>query len=409
MNFKICLFNQGEVRDYLLEDYVLVGSAEKNHIYLEGLCAKHFRILRKGITYHIQDLRSQTGTYVNTQKIGSAVLNPGDTIRAGKYEFVFLEQSSIFEIEKLKSHNPHWNEVILRMPSYAKSDLPVLVLGESGSGKEQISQYIHKFSTRSMYPAVTVNCSALTASLAESELFGHVKGSFTGATQDRKGAFEEARNGTLILDEIGDLPLDLQPKLLRAIENKEVRPVGGDHVIQTNCRIVACTHHNLLEKVYRGEFRLDLFYRLNVIQVKVPPLRERKEDFEKILFEFAREMKVRFSFETITFLKEHSWPGNIRELKNLVSRCRIQYPNQKIQTRDVEPFLQRHASESSLTSEPSKETKNIIREIEREIIIKKLAMNFGNQKKTAEDLGIPKSTFYDRVKHYKINVHVFKK
>jgi transcriptional regulator with GAF, ATPase, and Fis domain len=226
MNFKISLFNQGTARDYKLGDFFSVGSSAENQLTLEGLCPKHFRIFKKGSYHHIQDVRSQTGTFVNTIKIESAILNEGDILRAGPYEFVFLENSSTYSLERMKSHNSAWNQTVLRIPSYAKSDLPVLVLGESGTGKEQISQQLHKLSSRKIFPSVTVNCSALTASLAESELFGHVKGAFTGATQDRKGAFEQARNGTLILDEIGAENLFGKGDMLFS-NGKEIRRLQG--------------------------------------------------------------------------------------------------------------------------------------------------------------------------------------
>jgi len=172
-----------------------------------------------------------------------------------------------------------------------------------------VSHVIHDYSGRSEGPFVSVNCSALTESLVESELFGHVKGSFTGATSDRKGAFEAARGGTLFLDEIGDLPLSLQPKLLRALENQEIKPVGSDKTLKTDVRIVTATHKNLEKLVIEKTFRSDLFFRIHVVKISIPSLKERMEDFEDLLYHFSREMRVRFSVGAIEKLKEHSWPG----------------------------------------------------------------------------------------------------
>ncbi len=184
----------------------------------------------------------------------------------------------------------------------AKTDFPVLILGPSGTGKDVIAQALHQTSDR-QGPFLSVNCSALSETLIESELFGHVKGSFTGAVNDRKGAFEAARGGTLFLDEIGDLSYNLQAKLLRALENGEIRAVGADRNTQTDVRIIAATHQNLGEKIREGSFRSDLYYRLNVVTVTPPALNLRMEDFEGLLYGFARSMRVRFSHGAIVSLK----------------------------------------------------------------------------------------------------------
>ncbi|MES2769044.1 MAG: sigma 54-interacting transcriptional regulator [Bdellovibrionota bacterium] len=393
-----------------MTEFLCFGSAEDNHIVLteEHMNEKHARIEKKGSEYLVRDLRSARGTFVNDVQILERYLHPGDIIKIGSTEFIFHSSNTVSLAEQMTSKNPKWQEQLERIPDIAKSDLSVLILGPSGTGKEVMSQYIHKMSLRKDAAVLTVNCSALTESLAESELFGHVKGSFTGATQDRKGAFETAKNGTLILDEIGDLPIGLQPKLLRALENREIKPVGSDRVVKTNVRIIACTHQDLRKKVEKGEFRLDLFYRLNIIQVNVPSFKERMEDFDKILFTFSKEMKVKFTNCAIQELKTHDWPGNIRELKNLVSRARAVFPGHSIEKRhvlklidqktvDIESFGAIHIANGS-------SKKNVIKEIEKQIIQKRLLINVGNQRKTAEDLGIPRSTLNDRIRTYKINI-----
>lgn len=208
----------------------------------------------------------------------------------------------------------------------AQSDTSVLILGESGTGKELIAQSIHRFSLRKDKPMIVVNCGALPANLIESELFGHEKGAFTGATEKRVGKFEQAEGGTIFLDEIGELPLDLQVKFLRVLQEKEIEPIGGKRK-QINVRVIAATNRDLDSEVAAGRFRLDLYYRLNVFPILVPPLREREEDIPLLATHFINMYAVRankniagISPEVIEHLKNYPWPGNIRELENLMAR-----------------------------------------------------------------------------------------
>jgi len=258
-----------------------------------------------------------------------------------------------------------------------------------------------------MSPMVSVNCTALTETLVESELFGHVKGSFTGATCDRKGAFEAARRGTLFLDEIGDLSPAIQAKLLRALENNEIRPVGADYNIETDVRVIAATHQNLKKKIQSGLFRADLYYRLSVIVIHPPALSERMEDFEEILYAFAKKMRVCFSYMAIQKLKKHTWPGNIRELRNTVARASAFFPHIKIEESHVDKILDLLSLESTGHTVESLGQLPVIKEIEKQMIIKQLSANLGNQRKTATDLGIPKSTLHDRLRNYNIDPRQF--
>jgi DNA-binding NtrC family response regulator len=308
----------------------------------------------------------------------------------------------------LQSRNPLWNAELQSLPGVAQTDFPVLLLGPSGTGKDVIAQAIHKASPRGQAAFVSVNCSALTETLIESELFGHVKGAFTGAFADRKGAFESARFGTLFLDEIGDLPFTLQAKLLRALENNEIRPVGSDRVTKTNIRVIAATHQNLSQKINEGQFRSDLFFRLNVVSIYTPPLKERIDDFEDLLYIFAKQMKVRFSFDAIQKLKMYSWPGNIRELRNLVSRAAAIFPHQQIDLERTERLLKSSAIYTPITNENSQTRMSVIKEVEKTIILKKLQENRGNQRKTAQELGMPKSTLNDRLRQYNIDFKMYK-
>ena len=313
----------------------------------------------------------------------------------------------------MSSKAESWNQLLQSLSHVSLTEFPVLLMGPSGTGKDVISKNIHMNSFRKDGPFMSVNCSALTETLIESELFGHVKGSFTGAINDRKGAFEAARNGTLFLDEIGDLPYNLQAKLLRAIENEEIRPVGSDKNIKTDVRIIAATHQNIIQKIQEGTFRADLYFRLNVITIDVPKLKDRLEDFDEILMSFARNMKVRFSYNAIQRLKKHDWPGNIREVRNLVARASALYPKQYISEVQIEFLLNKNEPHSNTTSylgnnTPAPQTLSVIKEIEKQMILKRLNANSGNQKLTAQDLGMPKSTLHDRIKQYNINMNEIK-
>lgn len=368
--------------------------------------SRHARIERKTTGFVIRDLHSRNGTFLNGSRVTEASLTLNDRLRLGETVYIFSESSATRPVTASK--NPAWNRQLERLPAFAATSFPVLITGPSGSGKEILAREIHDQSARAKGPFVSINCSALSESLIESELFGHVRGSFTGATHDRKGAFESARGGTLFLDEIGDLPLALQPKLLRAIENSEIRPVGADRAIETDVRIVAATHKNLVLQLKQGYFREDLFYRLNVCQLRPPALNQRPEDFEELLYQFAKQYRVRFSFNAIEKLKTHTWPGNIRELKNMVARASAYFPGKHLQPDDLPAVLETPLLDAPAKPAPSAmkdgTSGNVIKEIEREMIIQRLIANHCNQRRTAEELGIPKSTLHDRLKTYSIDL-----
>jgi DNA-binding NtrC family response regulator len=397
---------------HTLADFCMVGRDPGCQIVLkdEFVSSRHARIEKRTGGYVLRDLQSRNGTYLNGSRISEAILSPNDHLRFGETVFIFSEAPP--QSLQLSSKNLAWNEQLKRLPAMAASDFSILISGPSGSGKEILARAIHSQSTRAGGPFVSINCSALSESLIESELFGHVKGSFTGAMQDRKGAFESARAGTLFLDEIGDLPLALQPKLLRALENSEIRPVGSDRSIETDARILAATHKDLLRQVQTGRFREDLFYRLNVCQLYPPSLSGRPEDFDDLVYRFAKQYRVRFSFMAIEHLRKQPWPGNIRELKNLVARASAYYPGKHIQPEDLatlilpsppalDPSVPRETDDSP---ESTATGGSVIKEIEREMIIRRLVANRGNQRRTAQDLGMPKSTLHDRIKTYSIDL-----
>lgn len=389
-------------------DFMTLGKDTQCQIVLSGenVSDRHARIEKKDTGYLIRDLRSATGTFVNDARVIEAYLQEGDCIRIGNLQIQVTSETNTSKKFPISSRNEVWNEELQALGNVAKSDFPVLILGPSGTGKDVIAQALHECSHRSSGIFVSVNCGALSETLIESELFGHIKGSFTGAISDRKGAFESARGGTLFLDEIGDLSYSLQAKLLRALENNEIRPVGADRNVKTDVRIIAATHQNLAQKIREGAFRADLYFRLNVVTIAPPALTLRMEDFDGLLYGFAKKLRVRFSFNAIQRLKKHTWPGNIRELKNLVSRAAALYPQQSIEENHIEKLLDRTLLENTMDL-PVNDIP-VIKEIEKQMIIKRLSANQGNQRRTAQDLGMPKSTLHDRLKYYSIDVANFK-
>ena len=255
----------------------------------------------------------------------------------------------------------------------AASDAPVLLRGESGTGKELVSRALHNQSARASKPFVAINCGAIPDQLLESELFGHRKGAFTGATCDRKGRFELAHTGTLFLDEIGDMPSQLQVKFLRVLEEKVVQPLGSISELEVDVRIVAATHRNLEEMVSEGEFREDLLYRLNVLPVRIPPLSQRKEDIPDLLEHFSNLFavnggKVSFTRRSLLLLQAYSWPGNVRELSNLVQRFAVLYPGRTIEISKIpEEFLSQELIHMSRFSEGSvMEEENNVSSVEKD-------------------------------------------
>ncbi len=238
------------------------------------------------------------------------------------------ETSSLFS--EMVGKSKKWMQVLDRIRLVAPTGSHVMILGETGTGKEMVANAVHRLSQRAGKPFIALNCSALNSSLAESELFGHEKGAFTGAVTSRKGRFELTHNGSLFLDEIGDLPFEIQPKLLRAIQEGEFERVGGETTVSADVRIICATHMNLEERVQEGKFREDLYYRLNVFPIILPPLRERKDDIGILASHFLEKISQKFGNKnfylnenTMKLLSEHTWHGNIRELQNTLERAAI--------------------------------------------------------------------------------------
>ncbi len=309
-----------------------------------------------------------------------------------------------FEFKDMLSKSPKMDAVFELARTAAKSNSTVLILGESGTGKEVLARAIHAESPRRDGPFVGVSCAALTESLLESELFGHEKGAFTGATTSARGKFEIAAGGTLFLDEIGDISPKLQLDLLRVLDAREFRRVGGAQLIKTDVRIIAATNRDLKKLVESGTFREDLYYRLNVIPVTLPPLRERKEDIPLLVEHFLAQFRVEMqkplegvSAEGLEMLMAHDWPGNVRELKNVLERGAVLARGPIITPLDLEL-----APAPPPAGGAARDTADSLREVERKHILATLRQHHWNITRSAKALGIDRVTLYNKIKRYQI-------
>jgi Nif-specific regulatory protein len=303
-------------------------------------------------------------------------------------------------------------EVFNLMAQVSGSEASVLIRGESGTGKELIAQAIHYNSPRSEGPFVKVNCSALPETVIESELFGHEKGAFTGAVQTRKGRFELADGGTIFLDEIGDLPLSIQVKLLRVLQEREFERVGGNRTQRVNVRVITATHRNLEEMIQQNAFREDLYYRLNVFPIHIPPLRERKSDITLLADHFAEKYSTknnkvirRISTPAIELLSSYHWPGNVRELENCIERAVLLSTDGVIHGHLMPPTLQSAESTNTLLQGTLEEE---IERFEKEIILDALKSSKGNAARAARILGLTERKIGLRISKYGIDSHRFR-
>ena len=309
--------------------------------------------------------------------------------------------------------SPAFESLAAEIQKVARTKATVLITGESGTGKERVAHKIHYSSPRSKGPFVRVNCAALSSTLLESELFGHEKGAFTGAVQKREGRFELADGGTLLLDEISEIPMSLQAKLLRVLEEEEFERVGGTKTMKVDVRVIATTNRNLHSEVRRGKFREDLFYRLNVLPIQVPPLRDRREDIpalaEHFLRRFAAQQGSRvasFSAEALEELRRYAWPGNVRELENVVQRLVVRDPGPAVRPSDLAGHLQ---AAGCIAAEGSEDAAGLVQslvgrslaDIERDVILNTLAATGGNKSEAARILGVTARTLSNKMKLYR--------
>jgi len=315
-----------------------------------------------------------------------------------------FELSDKFRFGNMVAGSGPMQEVLRITQKVAAGNSTVLILGESGTGKELIARAIHYNSSRKDKPLITVNCPSIPDNLLESELFGHVKGSFTGALKDRAGKFELADGGTIFLDEIGDLREDLQAKLLRVIQEREFERVGGSQPIKTDVRIISATNQNLAERVKEKKFREDLYYRLSVIPIHLPPLRERKEDIPFLIDLFVKRYgqntPFRLDGEVIRALQEYDWPGNVRELENIIERMITLAADQHLSLRDVPDFILAKKSDPQKFFVKIPEQGLSLEAIEKQVISEVMQRSGGNQSQAARLLQIPRHVLLYRLKKH---------
>lgn len=332
----------GTVAEYIFDQPTMtLGALEDNDLVLDDdkVSRYHARIYQEGDDFLIEDLKSSAGTWVNRVRVRDAYLKSGATIRLGNTQLRFSVLSEKVEIQPsqqgelggIVGTSEAMRRIFGIIEKVAPTGATIVLEGETGTGKEVVARTIHQHSQRASQTFIVFDCGAVQQNLIESELFGHEKGSFTGALASRQGLFEMAHGGTLFLDEIGELALDLQPKLLRALEQREIRRVGGNRPIKIDVRVLAATNRDLAQEVKAGRFREDLFYRLGVVRIKLPPLRERREDIVPLGRHMLRNgafnrtatgQRVKgLSHDAVQALMAYDWPGNVRELGNVIERA----------------------------------------------------------------------------------------
>ncbi|MFO7525288.1 MAG: sigma 54-interacting transcriptional regulator [Ignavibacteriaceae bacterium] len=346
-------------------------------------------------------------------KVNSGILLNNKNEKIGAVE-TFIDISEIknlsdhlktqFSFSNIVGVNKEMNKVFTLLESVAETDSSVLITGESGTGKELVARAIHINSERNTGPFVALNCSAFAESLIESELFGHEKGSFTGAINTKIGRFELAHKGTLFLDEIGDISLPVQTKLLRVIETRQFEKVGGNKAININVRIIAATNKNLLHEIQEKRFREDFYYRINVINIHIPPLRERMDDFPLLVNHFIKKYNERFSKKVTHFspeaykiLESYHWPGNIRELENVIEHSFVLCQGEIIQSGHIPERIKQQRPKHEIVST------NMIQDAEKQMILDALAKFNGNRTNAAKALEINPSTLWRKMKKLHIS------
>jgi DNA-binding NtrC family response regulator len=353
---------------------------------------------------------------ISTEKL---LLTVENALKLGR-----LERENRDLERRLGKHEIVWKgetmrRVMAQVERVAASETRVCILGETGTGKELVARTLHERSPRAGAPFVTLNCAAVPAELIESELFGHEKGSFTGAAGRHLGKFEQAQHGTIFLDEIGDMPLTMQAKLLRVLEEGEVERIGGERAITVDVRVVVATHRDLEAQVRDGKFRQDLFHRVFVFPLRLPPLRERREDIPALIEHFARQVSItngwkpmRFTADAMTALQMHSWPGNVRELRNAVERLMLLATSDEVSSETVALALP--ASLSAITSAPDSVSAGTgpladrVRAFEKQTILAELKRNHHQISNTARALGLERSHLYKKAEQVGIDLKAVK-
>jgi len=393
-----------------------IGVDPSNDVVLEDpfVSSIHARLTLEGGRCVVRDLNSRNGVFVGEQKIREGEIRPGTVLRLGQTA-LYLESAERHGEDAeatgalarsfigVSRSARQVRDVMTRL---AATDAPVLVLGETGTGKEVVTRGIHALGARADRPLVVINCGALSRGLIESELFGHERGAFTGAIAQKVGAFETAHGGTLFLDEIGELPLELQPQLLRVLETGEVRRVGSMEPFRVDVRILAATNRQLEREVAAGRFREDLFHRLHVLTLDLPPLRGRPEDIEALADHFLRAFappghSLALTPEARALLARHLWPGNVRELRNTLQRAALLRRSEVIVAEEITFTPSTLATRVQTESATSGRTLAVI---ERDAIVTELRRHQGSKKEAAAALGVARSTIHRKIDELRIDV-----
>jgi DNA-binding NtrC family response regulator len=424
---KLVWVDRGKQHERVFDkDEIAIGAMADNDVVLhdETVSRSHCKIRVEGDSYLVADLESTNGTFVNRVRIREAFLKPGCTLTAGNTELRFeaidekvrLSPSEKTRFGELIGRSVRMREVFGVLERIAPTDTTVIVEGETGTGKEVVARSLHAASRRAKGPLTVFDCGAVPANLVESELFGHEKGSFTGAIMTRQGAFELGSGGTVFLDEIGELPLDLQPKLLRVLEQREVRRVGAERPLRVDVRVIAATNRDLEEEVEAGRFRKDLFYRLSVVRIVLPPLRERPDDIPVLVKHLLRGHAAKggddrrrvegITRDALEALAAYSWPGNVRELSNVIERAISFCDGDTLDVDDLPDHVvtgQPRGPSSPVDDRPFKEAKERwVGEFEREYVVQLLKKNDMNISKAARDAAIDRKYFRKLMRKYGI-------
>lgn len=413
-------------REFIVSnDNFTIGSSKHANLVLNDktVSKRHCEIVSDQAGSTIRDLESTNGTFVQGVRVAAAHLAAGSEIQVGTTRILFcplqdpapIPLSSKESFGRMLGRSAPMRRIFYMAETYSPTDVTIMITGETGTGKEVLAEEIHNHSQRADKPFIVIDCAAISKELIESELFGHIKGAFTGANTDRQGAFELADNGTVFLDEIGDLSPALQPKLLRVLEKREIRRVGCNRVRGINVRIISATNRNLASEVNENRFREDLFYRLSVVRMELPPLRRRREDVPLLVWHFMTALhgaKAEEQLEdverTMEILKRHEWPGNVRELRNLIELAF--YSEQR--PVNLSAFLslssmrfgEQHPPELEPgfdTNLPFKDAKNeLIEKFERTYIDDLLARNKQNVSRSAREAGIERAYLQRLIRKY---------
>ncbi|HPQ80108.1 MAG TPA: sigma 54-interacting transcriptional regulator [bacterium] len=407
------------------------GKRETNDLVLldKTVSRNHMEIEYEADSFLLRDLGSTNGTFLNGSRVKEAYLTPGDLIKIGNttVEFVAfdekikIEPSEKEEFGMMVGKSRKMRQIFSILEKISPTHATVIIEGETGTGKDLVARAIHEMSQRKEKPFVVFDCSAVAPNLIESELFGHEKGAFTGAVKSRRGAFEEAGGGTIFLDEIGELTSDLQPKLLRALEQREIKRVGGNVPVKIDVRVLCATNRNLRREIEENRFREDLYYRLSVVKISLPPLRDRPEDIPPIVERFLSagsfnrlpdgKLKVlKVEDDALKMLSRYQWPGNVRELSNVIERAVSFVDGDTISKNHLDFVFAEMAHGEERTERmgvdtelPFKDAKQkVVEDFEKEYLAELLQRNSNNLSKAAREAKIDRKHLRNLCKKYEI-------